>query len=777
MKRFLSFILLTFLISACGPGEIVPPNQLPLARFDTSVKGLTVNFDAGTSSDPDGTIMAYLWDFGDGSTGQAGLISHTYSEAGTYTVRLTVTDDANTTSSTRLDITLAQPGGSISGKVILSGTTVEDFGTQDVLEPDSSFPYSDTALIPGEILVRFKYEVSAQTSQILTLGQAQFRQIRSLSLAQTRLYQATGLSAAETLQLAAELAKRPDVQDAVVNRRFYPLAIPDDEFYRYQWHYSAINLPQAWDITEGSADTVIAVIDTGILPHPELEGRLVAGYDFISDPKNAGDNDGRDSDPTDLGPSEDTGYHGTHVAGTLAANSNNKVGVAGVNWNAKLSAVRVLGRAGGTTADIIDGILWAAGLNPQLDNPNPADVLNLSLGGSGPCDSLTQDAFNKAIAAGKIVVVAAGNNHEDAGFVSPANCQNVITVGATDFAGARAHYSNYGSSVDLMAPGGDTSVDLNEDNFVDGVLSLWKNDSSGKFTTVFYQGTSMATPHVAGVASLMKAIKPSISQAEVLTALSSTARPLSAELCSSEDIELSENDCGAGLIDAKAALEAIDLSPPPPLEEISFEPVNISFGTDLDAALLTLLNKNQSPLNWQFTALIADPDNPGDFDPAGLTLSVLNGTLGADASQILTLSLDRSKASKAGDYHFELEFLSANQSKRYPISFTVGTVTAPLVGNLENTQIFLCLPTSLEDCLQNPLQTAPVSSTGTEGVYLIPELAYGQYWVVGWKDNDDSKTRSPGDYFGYYTLDSQGISIVEPPAATVDFTLSVEPEP
>lgn len=776
VRQLLIYVFMSLILSACGPGSTnnIKANQAPIAVFSTQITDLVVSFDATTSSDPDGSVVTYLWDFGDGSKGETSLISHSYTSAGTYTVTLTVTDNGGLKHSVSQKLVLTKGGGSISGKIILSASTVEDASKSGLLPSSGIDNMPETNIVAGEILVGFKPELAPLSTLPLEVASTPFRQVRSLALVNTRLYRAEGLSASETLQLAKLLAKRSDVRYAVPNRRFYPSAVPNDEFYSFQWHYNAINLPQAWDITKGSSSTVIAVIDTGILPHPELEGRLVAGYDFISNAGNAADGDGRDSDPTDMGLNEDTGYHGTHVAGTLGANTDNGVGVAGINWNAKISAVRVLGKQGGTTADIIDGVLWAAGINPTLINPNPADVLNLSLGGPGPCDVPYQEAFDKVIAAGKIIVVAAGNGHENAGFVSPGNCANVITVGATDFAGNRASYSNYGDSIDLMAPGGDTSVDLNNDNYVDGVLSLWKNDVSGKYTTYFYQGTSMASPHVAGVASLMKAIKPSITQTEVLTALSSTARPLTASQCSSEGLVLSATDCGAGLIDAQAALEAIDLTtppPPPPLEGISFDPVNLNFGTDLEASVVSLINNNASPLDWTYNKMIQDADNPADFEESGISLSSSSGSLAASSSQSITISLDRKKARKKGDYHLELEFISGSESKRYPIAFTVGTITVPIVGDLESTLLLACLPTSLDDCISHPIKVVPNINSGTEANYLIPDLDRGTYWIVAWKDNDASQDQSVGDYLGYYSLDALGATAVSPPATDIDFVL------
>lgn len=303
--------------------------------------------------------------------------------------------------------------------------------------------------------------------------------------------------------------------------------MPNDALYGFQWHFPAINLSEAWDITTGAADVVVAVVDTGILhsfsspalTHPDFIGKVVPGYDFMSSASIALDGDGRDPDPYDVGdnPSGQSSYHGSHVAGTIAAATNNGVGVAGVDWQASILPIRALGAGGGTLFDVVEGTLWAAGhpIDGVPDNANPAHVINLSLGGAYTCTPFEQDAFDLIAASSPrraIVVVAAGSENMDAASFSPASCRNVITVGATDLRGDRAPYSNYGTRIDVMAPGGDMSVDRDGDGFADGVLSTLKRDSDNAFLYGFYEGTSMASPHVAGVASLMKSLDRDITQ-------------------------------------------------------------------------------------------------------------------------------------------------------------------------------------------------------------------------------------------------------------------------
>jgi serine protease len=341
------------------------------------------------------------------------------------------------------------------------------------------------------------------------------------------------------IQLPEVAVVEPDV-------RVYPQRTPNDPRYNDQWHYFAptngnygANLPAAWDITTGVASVVVAVLDTGQLNHADLQGRMVAGYDFITDSSTAGDGNGSDSS-----------WHGTHVAGTIGAKSNNGVGVAGVNWTSMIQHVRVLGKCGGNISDIADAIRWAAGLSVSGTplNATPAKVLNLSLGGSGPCGTTIQSAINAAVNAGSVVVVAAGNSSLDASNFQPANCNNVITVAATDRDGDRADYSNFGAMVEIAAPGGETDF-FSSSN---GVLSTLNTGTTTPATDsyVFYQGTSMATPHVAGLVSLMLSVQPALTPAQVLSLLQSSVTPFPA------GSSCTTSSCGRGIINAAAAVAA-----------------------------------------------------------------------------------------------------------------------------------------------------------------------------------------------------------------------------
>jgi serine protease len=378
--------------------------------------------------------------------------------------------------------------------------------------------------------------------------------------------------------IARRLMALPEVAYAEPDLILQHTLLPNDPQYASEWHYFApsagnygINAPAAWDITTGAAGVVVAVIDTGITDHADLSGRTVPGYDFIGDVLVANDGNGRDADPGDPGDwitaaenssgyfagcgAGDSSWHGTHTAGTVGAASNNGLGVAGVNWNSKILPVRVLGKCGGYTSDIADGMRWAAGLSVVgvPNNPNPARVLNLSLGGFDSCGSTTQTAINAITAAGTTVVVSAGNSNANAAGFTPANCNGVITVAATDRDGARAYYSNYGATVEISAPGGAQGFG----NDPDGVLSTLNTGTQGPLadTYVYYQGTSMAAPHVSGVASLLYSLDPSLAPAQVLQVLQDTVTHFpSGSTCNT-------SNCGSGIVNAGAAVQFVSSAP------------------------------------------------------------------------------------------------------------------------------------------------------------------------------------------------------------------------
>jgi len=422
------------------------------------------------------------------------------------------------------------------------------------------------------------------------------------------------LSRDKVEEIADALAQDADVEYAEPDYRAFIAAAPNDPMYVSQWHYSdpvgGVNLPNAWNRTTGSASIRVAVIDTGYTPHPDLVSRIVGGHDFVFewitsndgspvqpagctptvDPRFGPCINDRDTNPSDPGDwitaADDAGstfggwlqfcgasnssWHGTHVAGTIGAVTNNGVGVAGVNWTSPIVAARVLGRCGGYSSDIADAIVWSAGgaVAGVPANANPARVLNLSIGGGNPCGATYQNAINTALSLNAVIAIAAGNENTDASQSSPGNCNGVITVAATGRLGQRASYSNFDDNrflnpantivVEIAAPGGSDGQT---------VLSTLNSGTTSPVSAnyVGYNGTSMATPHVAGIASLMLSVNPTLTPAQVLSFIQSTARAFPSGTgrdCTSNfaAVDLAPNFpkyCGAGIIDADAAIAAV----------------------------------------------------------------------------------------------------------------------------------------------------------------------------------------------------------------------------
>ncbi|WP_119155919.1 S8 family peptidase [Caldimonas tepidiphila] len=413
------------------------------------------------------------------------------------------------------------------------------------------------------------------------------------------------LDAAEARALAERLAADPRVEYVVPNvREQLQQVVPNDPYYRSHPEYGASgqwwlksrvagslgvpDFPAAWARGSRGNGTVVAVLDSGITSHPELNGQLLPGYDFVSEHPRYGvvyanDGNGRDSDPSDPGDfvtSQDasnpafascevgsSSWHGTRIAGQIAAVSDNRVGVAGIVWQARILPVRVSGKCGAAVADIVDGMLWAVGLPVAgvPDNPvqNRARILNLSFGGSGECNAEYASAIASVRARDAILVTAAGN--ERGKVTRPGNCAGVISVGALNREGFKATYSNLGPEVTLSTVGGDGATGGACDRWLadDGLLTLSNTGERGPGSASYAPvgGTSFSTPVVSGVAALMLSIHPNLTidqlrdglvrtvQPHVQVPKLGTCSPTNAGRCS-----CTESTCGAGILDADQAL-------------------------------------------------------------------------------------------------------------------------------------------------------------------------------------------------------------------------------
>lgn len=445
-----------------------------------------------------------------------------------------------------------------------------------------------------------------------------------------------------TLAAAAAVAQRLQTHPLVESAEpdFLMRAAADDIGDADQWEYQpaslengGINLPGAWAVTTGSPHVTVAVIDSGILPHADLAGRVLPGYDFVSADRSgafhtANDGDGRDPDPTDPGdwitPQENAGkdpvsrdffkgcgvhpssWHGTHVAGTIAAASGSGRGIKGVSWAVKILPVRAWGKCGGYTSDVVDAARWAAGfaVPGAPRNPNPARILNMSLDGPGRCSMNLQLTMNEIMEAGKVIVVAAGNHNTDATNISPASCQGLITVAATNRAGGRASYSNYGSVVTVSAPGGETSP--RREN---GVLSTSNSGKTAALTDSYSykQGTSMAAPHVSGIAALMLSANPDLTPQQVSAVLVATARPFPVGTGS----DCSTMICGAGIVNAAAAVGRVSRLLKASAAQLDFDAV--APGRNSAEQVVTITNTNQANIALNIVAVHLDGADARDF--------------------------------------------------------------------------------------------------------------------------------------------------------------------
>ena len=423
----------------------------------------------------------------------------------------------------------------------------------------------------------------------------------------------TALSRADMQGAAARLRAQPGVlmaaADAQEPRAATP-RLPNDTLYPQQWWLGALDaasagvpdMPQAWSRSTGfpaaGLGPVVAVLDTGIVGHPETDAHLVLpGYDFVSNPTYAGDSDGRDSDPTDPGDrltqaekaadpatwdgcavAEVSTWHGTLVAGQIAATSNNAAGVAAMNWNGRILPVRVAGRCGASVTDLVDGMRWAAGLSVAgvPPNTNPARIIVIGFAGFEPCDTahpdpnvaaaaqLYTDTLAAVRATGALVVAAAGNERGPVG--RPASCRGAFAVTALNRQGFKANYANYGSQVALATVGGDQDRQATCDTQLadSGVVST-SNLGTGAAQGFGYaagSGTSFAAPVVAGAASLMWSLNPALSLDQIEAGLRASARPhavvAALGACNAASnpgrCQCTSTTCGAGMLDADQAL-------------------------------------------------------------------------------------------------------------------------------------------------------------------------------------------------------------------------------
>jgi len=500
----------------------------------------------------------------------------------------------------------------------------------------------------------------------------------------------------------ARLRADSAVETAEVDQRRFPHALPNDPLFTGQWYEQAaqpagIDAVTAWDTTTGRSDVVIAELDTGVrYDHPDLlmasaNGKLLPGYDFVSDPTIANDGDGRDADASDPGDFistadaatatfsgctvENSSWHGTRVAGILGALSNNATGITGITWQPKILPVRVLGKCGGSDSDILDAMRWAAGLhvNGIPDNIHPAQIINMSLGGTGACTAAEQTVINEVVATGVTLVISAGN--EGGPVDSPANCVGVAGIAGLRNVGTKVGFSSLGPEVALASPGGNCvnasgaclfSIDTTINN---GTTTPGTNGYTDQMFPNL--GTSFSAPIVTGIAGLMISVNANLKPAQVIARLKEGAKtfPVSSDAtilachvpASATDLQTGEcncttSTCGAGMANAPGALKAALR----PIAAVAV-PTTVSAGqnvvlpgtgsaaacghnivsyawTNVGAATNAIQNANTStatvvaPATGSFTVRLTVTDDAGHTDTADVVVSATSATTTAPSN-------------------------------------------------------------------------------------------------------------------------------------------------
>ena len=613
----------------------------------------------------------------------------------------------------------------------------------------------DAEFVPGHVIVRYRDDYASVSATSLAEGMG-LRHVAGSARGPVLLAASTvgerqkawsrlGIAGAasasndlaalreDTLRLVEAVRAQPGVQSADPNFVRHPSATPTDEFFPFQWHFDQINLPQAWDLADGSG-VVVAVLDTGVKGHPDLAGQLVAGYDTISDPVMADDGGGCDANPDDPGDGTTPGsssYHGTHVIGTVAARTSlgggGSAGVAGSAFAAQVMPLRVLGVGGGTDFDIMAALRYAANRdNACSTTPGfVAPVVNMSLGGPGFSQTFQDLVTDLRTSEGMIFVAAAGNDGSSALFY-PAAYDGVISVSAVGQTRTRAPYSNFGSTIDVAAPGGNFETDVDGDGYPDGVLSTLFDESDSSFVYSFYQGTSMAAPHVAGVIALMLEVNPLLTPFDIDNALNA------GEL--TEDIGDS-NLYGNGLIDAaKAVLRADEIG---------------GGATTLDP----FLRVTPGALNYGFlgTTFLLDATNGGDDgEPLVVTgvsddapwLGVAGESVDGNGLGSYRADVDRTGLAD-GIYTATISFTTDANDVDVNVIMQVGD-PASITADAGFHYVLLVDPSTFTVTASTTL-----SATNGQYVFSIPDVPAGNYYLVAGSDLDnDFFICDPGEACG-----------------------------
>jgi serine protease len=626
--------------------------------------------------------------------------------------------------------------------------------------PPREFPARKLEWLPGQLLIQTEYRQAdraalqsqltrdLQRAAIPVELRVDICSARTLCRAHAFDLEGKPLASEPTFELAQRLhdERLDGVRTVSVNGIKYAQRVPNDEHFDLQWNMAFARVPQAWDISVGASNVIVAVVDGGMnLAHPDIQGRLLPGFDFIEDPNTAGDGNGFDDDPTDPGDNAfgqgQHSWHGTHVGGIIAASTDNGQGVAGIMWDGNILPVRSLGlQQSGSDFDILNGILWSVGEDdfqgaPIPPNNNAAKIVNLSLG--GPSDPQIQTLWEDIIRiitiddpdryGEPIVIAAAGNEGRDANIVTPANIPGVITVGATRFDGEKADYSNFGNDVDVMAPGGQLNLDQDTDGFGDGVLSLFDNAFE------FEQGTSFAAPHVSGIVGLMVSIDPSLNQAGAEQLIKQSAD--AAGICNL--------GCGTGHVDALATLIAAGgvIQDRP---QIAIDASRLIYQPTETQLSLRVLNIGAATLDWQAT--VNDRQELWTAEPTA-------GTLPPGAESTVNVTLDR-QGNGSASAALVFEGLNDAAGQIAVVDLFFNDVVAPPQNDLAVAEVSALLVDEETGNLEPALTVQTDRSQQFQ--FRIEGLNPGRYVVVAvGDDNNDGLFDPQTDSFGAWPVASQ----------------------
>ena len=620
--------------------------------------------------------------------------------------------------------------------------------------------YENAEMRLGEAIVQFKNPSAALRLQSTELAVKSWitgntavleaPSIKARARLQNTNSRVTGTSALETLQFVSSLRQRPDVLSAEPNTILKTQAAPNDPLYTKQWHYGMLNLPATWDGFSSTSDVgagvIVAVLDSGILwdatntakQHPDFncevapgKPKILPGYDFVQN-----DNNPFDSDPS-------AGFHGTHVAGTVGACSNNALGVAGVAWQTQILPIRALDGSGGSIEDIAKAVYWAAGISSSplgaiAVNPNPSNIINMSLGGEQAPSPVLQAAVDAANAKGVVVVVAAGNGDFstgkplDAAVFTPANLQGVIPVGALAPNKARSSYSNYGSTVALVAPGGDFDQRSVVDDGVLSVLGCGAGDL-GQFNNPqggttppcnnwgygSYHGTSMASPHVAGVVALMMSKNATLRGTDPNNWV--RIRSYLTDASSLTGLSRCLQGCGAGLLNANKAVQSATTLPSIGAVIISVAPTEIDLGSSQNQRTFTIQNVGDTAANLNISA-----------SGNGLSVTPNTVTLNPNQTQIITINLNRTSLTGNNAGRINIQYDTRNFEQRVYYNQGLGVLSNPVGHYLRIYRIIGVLPNGGKDRQRLNYPDTPV---GVNGIFAFDNLEPGEYDITAYREN------------------------------------------